>query len=169
MPFPSRKKQVAIELEYAKSMFDLHKKSHPNDEIVGWYATGSDVTEHSLLIHEYYSREATNPVHVTVDTTLKGSRMGIRAYQSCKMGVPGKTEGTIFSPIPCEVILTGPERVGVYELSIFCFSSASERLLEMLGTVVAYVDDVLDLLMIVYLSGLCKAQISLGEKLATVI
>ena len=31
---------------------------------------------------------------------------------SCKMGVPGKTEGTIFSPIACEVILTGPERVG---------------------------------------------------------
>ena len=28
------------------------------------------------------------------------------------MGVPGKTEGTIFSPIPCEVTLTGPERVG---------------------------------------------------------
>ena len=28
--------QVAIELEYAKSMFDLHKKSHPNDEILGW-------------------------------------------------------------------------------------------------------------------------------------
>ena len=28
------------------------------------------------------------------------------------MGVPGKTEGTIFSPIPCEVALSGPERVG---------------------------------------------------------
>lgn len=28
------------------------------------------------------------------------------------MGVPGKTEGTIFSPVPCEVILNGPERVG---------------------------------------------------------
>jgi len=28
------------------------------------------------------------------------------------MGVPGKTEGTIFSTIPCEIILTGPERVG---------------------------------------------------------
>ena len=45
------------------------------------YATGSDVTEHSLLIHEYYSREASNPVHLTIDTTLKGSQMGIRAYQ----------------------------------------------------------------------------------------
>ena len=31
----------------------------------------------------------------------------------------------------------------VFDLSIFWFSSASERLLEMLGTVVAYVDDVL--------------------------
>lgn len=31
----------------------------------------------------------------------------------------------------------------MFEISIFCFSSASERLLEMLGTVVAYVDDVL--------------------------
>ncbi|XP_074633301.1 eukaryotic translation initiation factor 3 subunit F-like isoform X2 [Acropora palmata] len=27
--------EVAIELEYAISMFELHKKAHPNDEIVG--------------------------------------------------------------------------------------------------------------------------------------
>ena len=33
-------------------------------------------------------------------------------FCSCKMGVPGKTEGTIFSPVPCEIMLTGPERVG---------------------------------------------------------
>ena len=39
---------------------------------------------------------------------------------SCKMGVPGKTEGTIFSPIPCEVILTGPERVGGKILQTLC-------------------------------------------------
>ena len=36
------------------------------------------------------------------------------------MGVPGKTEGTIFSPIPCEVILTGPERVGGKILQTSC-------------------------------------------------
>ena len=38
------------------------------------------------------------------------------------MGVPGKTEGTIFSPIPCEVILTGPERVGGRKELITCIT-----------------------------------------------
>ncbi|XP_022785066.1 eukaryotic translation initiation factor 3 subunit F-like [Stylophora pistillata] len=222
VPHNESEDEVAVELEYAKSMFDLHKKSHPNDEIVGWYATGSDVTVHSLLIHEYYSREANIPVHVTVDTTLKGSRMGIRAYQRINFVVNWlqRTKHAAKQSISPQ---TDMQHV----------NSASERLLEMLGTVVAYVDDVLvsvlglcfctltmlarpykhfrfinskqnhhkscfkdvqstfdlfvcsslfysmlthyfsflfqDLLMIVYLSGLCKAQISLGEKLATVL
>ena len=50
----------------------------PNEVIVGWYATGPDVTEHSVLIHEYYSREAKNPVHLTLDTTLRGNHMGLK-------------------------------------------------------------------------------------------
>jgi len=44
------------------------------------YSTGSDVTEHSVLIHEYYSRECKNPVHLTVDTSLKNAKMAMQAY-----------------------------------------------------------------------------------------
>lgn len=44
------------------------------------YATGFDITEHSVLIHEYYSREASNPIHLTIDTSLQSSKMNIRAY-----------------------------------------------------------------------------------------
>lgn len=44
------------------------------------YATGHDITEHSVLIHEYYSREAPNPIHLTVDTSLQSGRMSIKAY-----------------------------------------------------------------------------------------
>lgn len=47
------------------------------------YATGFDITEHSVLIHEYYSREATNPIHLTVDTALQSGKMNIRAYVRC--------------------------------------------------------------------------------------
>ncbi|EDO36347.1 predicted protein [Nematostella vectensis] len=214
--------EVAVELEYAKSMYELSQKANPNEQIVGWYATGSDVTEHSLLIHEYYSRETNNPVHMTVDTTLKGLKMGIKTYQSVKMGVPGKTEGTMFSQIPCEVKLTGPEKVGVDVLQrtkstpkkavslisdMQHVTGATDRLLEMLETVITYVEEVLagsvpadnvvgrdltsfvnsvpkmtaeefeamlnsnmqDLLMIVYLSSLCKTQLALGEKLNAIL
>lgn len=44
------------------------------------YATGFDITEHSVLIHEYYSREASNPIHLTIDTSLQSGKMNIRAY-----------------------------------------------------------------------------------------
>ena len=44
------------------------------------YSTGCDVTEHSVLIHEYYSRECKYPIHLTVDTSLKNSKMAMQAY-----------------------------------------------------------------------------------------
>ena len=50
---------MAIELEYAKSMFDQHKKAHPNDEIVGW-----------LVAYLY------NPL-IVIDSTGKRTRVMI--------------------------------------------------------------------------------------------
>ena len=44
------------------------------------FATCDDVNEQSLLIHEYYSRVTQNPIHLTVDTTLKSGKMSIKAY-----------------------------------------------------------------------------------------
>lgn len=29
------------------------------------------------------------------------------------MGLPGKSEGVVFSPVPCEIVCYEPERVGV--------------------------------------------------------
>lgn len=103
--------QVAVDMEFAKNMYELHKRVSPTEVIIGWcvtaglltfcttlvffvsrisltssvtstsrYATGFDITEHSVLIHEYYSREATNPIHLTVDTALQSGKMNIRAY-----------------------------------------------------------------------------------------
>lgn len=95
-------------MEFAKNMYELHKRVSPTEVIIGWcvsrlypdtytqqlkfsdtfkrwpfstrYATGFDITEHSVLIHEYYSREASNPIHLTVDTALQSGKMNIRAY-----------------------------------------------------------------------------------------
>ena len=34
----------------------------------------------------------------------------------CNVGLPGKTEGVIFTPVPCEVVYSDPERVAVSAL-----------------------------------------------------
>ena len=44
------------------------------------FATGWEITGHSVLNHDYYSRIDPFVVHLTVDTTLKSGRMDIKAY-----------------------------------------------------------------------------------------
>jgi len=63
--------EVALDLDFAGEMSRLHRRVNPSEQIVGWYATGHDITEQSVLIHEYYAREVPQPVHLTVDTTLQ--------------------------------------------------------------------------------------------------
>lgn len=67
---------------------------------------------HSVLIHEYYSREARSPIHLTVDTFMRGGKMGMKAYISTTIGVPGKTTGTMFTPVQVETTSYDPEQTG---------------------------------------------------------
>ncbi len=50
------------------------------ENLVGWFATGNEITSHSALIHEYYTRETKDPIHLTVDTTLTSGKMTLKAY-----------------------------------------------------------------------------------------
>ena len=71
---------------------------------------------HSVLIHDYYSRFDSSAIFVTVDTSLRNGHLEIKAYARSKVGLPGMTEGIIFTPIPCEVVYFEPERVGIQML-----------------------------------------------------
>lgn len=77
--------------------------------ISGWWATGYEVTNHSSVIHEYYARECNDPIHLTVDTSLQGGRMGLKAYVCIKLGVPGGKIGCMFTPINTDVTCYEPE------------------------------------------------------------
>lgn len=76
------------------------------------FSTGLEVSVHSVLIHEYYSREAKSPVHLTVDTFMRGGKMGMKAYITTQIGVPGKTTGTMFTPVQIEIASFDPEQTG---------------------------------------------------------
>nr|XP_056704531.1 eukaryotic translation initiation factor 3 subunit F [Euleptes europaea] len=158
VPHNESEDEVAVDMEFAKNMYELHKKVSPSEIILGWYATGHDITEHSVLIHEYYSREAHNPIHLTVDTSLQNGRMSIKAYVSTAMGVPGKTMGVMFTPLTVKYVYYDTERIGVDLVMKTCLSpnrvislssdlqqvgSASARIQDTLTTVLQYAEDVL--------------------------
>ena len=44
------------------------------------YATGHAIPEHSMLIHEFYERQARRPVHLLVDTALTAARLATAAF-----------------------------------------------------------------------------------------
>ncbi|XP_051865302.1 eukaryotic translation initiation factor 3 subunit F [Pristis pectinata] len=147
VPHNESEDEVAVDMEFAKNMYELHRKVAPNEVIVGWFATGHDITEHSVLIHEYYSREAQNPVHLTVDTTLLNGRMSIKAYVSAPLGVPGKTMGVMFTPLTVNYVYYDTERIGV-DLIQKTRSSPSRTVslateLEQVGTSAARIQDML--------------------------
>ena len=48
-------------------------------QVVGWYSTGEEVNDSSILFHDFYGQEVERPVHLLLDLGLGESRM------SCKV------------------------------------------------------------------------------------
>lgn len=92
--------QVAVDMEYHRTMYELHHKVNPKEVIVGWcvldldflrrcfiafsrYSTGSNLNTYSALIQNFYSQE-TGPhqaVHVSLDTGVEpGQQAGVKGY-----------------------------------------------------------------------------------------
>jgi translation initiation factor 3 subunit F len=163
VPHKETDDQVEAEITYALDLYDLNRRVNSSESIVGWWATGHEVTNHSSVIHEYYARECNNPVHLTLDTSLQGGRMGLKAYICVTLGVPGGKTGCMFTPIKVDTICYEPEVVGLQlamktigvqtanrqrqvepMMDLVQVAEASEKLLGLLEQVLQYVDDVLN-------------------------
>ncbi|KAF8580610.1 Mov34-domain-containing protein [Ramaria rubella] len=108
--------QVAVDMDYHRTMFELHQKVNPKEVIVGWYSTGSNLNTYSALIHNFYSQETTphQAVHIAMDTGVQeGEQVGVKAYMSSPVGVFPKPENCVFIPIPCELRFHEAERSGI--------------------------------------------------------
>jgi translation initiation factor 3 subunit F len=159
VPHNETDEQVAVDMDYHRSMYELHRQVNPKEVIVGWYATGNEITEHSVLIHEFYSRETPSPVHLCVDTEMHNIRMGIAAYIGAPMGVPDQTTGTLFTPVKCQSLYYEPDRIGLkvlaktldtpdstvsLETDLEHVANSVENLQEMLAKATEYVNKVID-------------------------
>ncbi|KAI8803028.1 JAB1/Mov34/MPN/PAD-1 ubiquitin protease-domain-containing protein [Cladochytrium replicatum] len=116
--------QVTVDAEYVHTMYVLHQRVNPKEQIVGWYATGTEesINQASVFLHEFFSTEFMppasylpfNPVHLLVDSALTNDRVGVKAFVSSPVGVPGTEHpGSMFIQVPCNVRYFDAERSGL--------------------------------------------------------
>jgi len=159
IPHKEYEERVEADIVYAQDMYELNKKVAPHEQLVGWFATGSEITSHSALIHDYYARETKDPIHLTLDTTLVTGRISMKAYVFVPLGVPGATSGSMFTPVVVEMIASEPEIAGLDLLQKTKFSKvrsvepvpeltkvadAASKMQNMLEAILSYVEAVLD-------------------------
>jgi len=160
VPHAETSEELFVKMDFAAEMYELHQQVAPLEVMVGWFATGPEVTDHSVLIHTYYAKQAKcpTPIHLTLDTVLTSGRMSWKAYISNPMGVPGGTGGTMFSPVPAELTAYSAELVGINvaqntkysktktfepQTELNQFTGAVRNIEDMIDHLAAYVDDVL--------------------------
>jgi len=144
-------------MHIADTMYKLNKQVHPSEVIVGWWATGFEVTSIAVPINDYYSRQCANPIHLLVDTTLRTKKMAIKAFVQVDIGVPEGSQGAMFSPVPVELIQYAPEAVAMRTLvktrltgkvepraELPQVSEAIDELEDAITVMLQYVEDVLN-------------------------
>ncbi|THV08268.1 eukaryotic translation initiation factor 3 [Dendrothele bispora CBS 962.96] len=144
--------QVAVDMEYYRTMYELHHKVNPKEVIVGWYSTGSNLNTYSALIQNFYSQETTpfQAVHVSLNTgTEEGEQAGVKGYISSPAGVLPKPENAVFVPVPVELQFHESERSGIDLLTSTASSSTSTSSqpltdLEILESAIQNVSNMLD-------------------------
>ncbi|KAF7830979.1 eukaryotic translation initiation factor 3 subunit F [Senna tora] len=146
--------QVALDIEYHHNMLISHQKVNPKEVIVGWYSTGLGVTGGSALIHEFYSREVPNPIHLTVDTGFTTGEGTIKAYVSNNLSLGDRQIAAQFQEIPLDLRMVEAERIGFDTLKATTvdkipndlegMETSMERLLALIDDIYKYVDDVVE-------------------------
>jgi translation initiation factor 3 subunit F len=111
VPHHETSEQVQVDMDYHKTMFELHQRVNPEEVIVGWYATGPNINMYTSLIQDFFSRETAphQAVHLTVDTEVRND-MGVKAYVSSPVGLSVKPENAVFIPLPVTLLSAPSER-----------------------------------------------------------
>ncbi len=115
LPHSESGEDIAVDTDYHKTMYELHRRVNATEELVGWYATGLETDLNSVIVHEFYGRECATPVHLLVDATLSHNRFDVSAYVSTAYKIGERALSSEFRPIPVEV---RPDKAGKVGLDV---------------------------------------------------
>lgn len=113
LPHSEEDKDVAVDADYNKNMYNLHRRVNAAEELVGWYATGTETDIKSVIIHEFYARESANPVHLLVDADLSSGHFDVNAFVSTAYKISELALSSEFRSIPVCMKPGKAEKVGL--------------------------------------------------------
>ncbi|CAN6618707.1 hypothetical protein TRVA0_007S02146 [Trichomonascus vanleenenianus] len=170
--------EIHVGYEYNRSMYALHRKSHPKEVILGWFSTSSELNNYSALMHDLYSQAdgGTYPypaIHLTVQTGNALSDISVQTYISSPVGVNDKVNGNcLFVPVPNEVRYSEAEKLGLDAINQA--KEREDRSVELISDMKALeqsIGEVMDMLERVYsyvgqvIEGTEKGSTALGKYL----
>lgn len=104
---------MAINKDYHKTMFEFHNRINRREKIIGWFSTtfpnGNWIVDNSSLVHDFYSNECENPIHLVVDTRMADGNMCVRAFMSRPMLVGEHAFANMFDELRVEIALSEGE------------------------------------------------------------
>jgi len=163
---------VAVGKSFLRHMLDMHEKVNEDEELVGWYTTVSAtkdeaINRKNMMINDFFSGDCkcVDPLHIVVDTTLANNSLSCKAYLSDAVQLGEDVLAARFRQLKIDLLHSEPERIGLdfmikgslgkrldkskqivsshsINTEIESLESSLSRLLQMLETVEAYVDDV---------------------------
>ncbi|TMW96745.1 eukaryotic translation initiation factor 3 subunit F [Solanum lycopersicum] len=154
VPHSESQDQVALDIDYHHNMLSSHQKVNPKEVIVGWFSTGFGVTGGSALIHEFFSRETTNPIHLTIDTGFTNGEASVKGFVSVHLSIGDQQLAAQFQEIPLDLRMVEAERIGFDILKTTAveklpndlegMEASMQRLLALIDDIYKYVDDVVE-------------------------
>mmetsp|Transcript_1292 Transcript_1292/g.1541 ORF Transcript_1292/g.1541 Transcript_1292/m.1541 type:complete len:289 (+) Transcript_1292:89-955(+) len=171
--------EVAVGKEHMHSMLELHLRVNDDEDVVGWYATSdgiSSIDEQSCLIHDFFTAECADPIHLVVDTSLTNRHLGVKAFLSTPLVLGDRNLAASFQQLKVNVLASGAEKIGLDMMikspampgapaalnsSMDDLEETLTTLLDMLEKVSGYVGDVV--------AGKTQPNYTIGNNIANVV
>jgi len=113
VPHTETEEQVAVNTDFHATMLHLHQRVHPKQKVVGWYSTGEEVNDSSMLFHDFYGQDVERPVHLLLDLGLGERRMSCKAFVSSNLAFGEMCLGTVFEEMSLIIVNNESDRVGI--------------------------------------------------------
>uniref|UniRef100_A0A3B0MZZ1 JAB1/Mov34/MPN/PAD-1 ubiquitin protease, putative n=1 Tax=Theileria annulata TaxID=5874 RepID=A0A3B0MZZ1_THEAN len=109
--------------DHHENMYELKQKINPKEQVVGWFCTGSEMTELTCAVHGWFKQfnsvskfypnpNLYEPIHLLVDASCDSASMMIKAYVQLPLTIT-KDACFQFHEVDLELLVSPSDTAGI--------------------------------------------------------